>query len=54
MIDESANIKRLREELFTKRKYDIYSRPVKDHTKPVNISIWIRILKVIDLVIILH
>jgi hypothetical protein len=39
MIDESANIKRLREELFTKRKYDIYSCPVKDHIKPVNINI---------------
>jgi hypothetical protein len=54
MIDESANIKRLREELFTKRQYDIYSRPVKNHTKPLNISIWIRVLKVIDLVNNLH
>ncbi|CAG2111890.1 unnamed protein product [Medioppia subpectinata] len=49
MINESEPVKSLRNELFVKRKYDKYSLPVNDHNQAVNVSIWIRILKIVDL-----
>ncbi|CAG2114227.1 unnamed protein product [Medioppia subpectinata] len=49
MINESESVKSLRNELFVKRKYDKNSLPVNDHNQAVNVSIWIRILKIVDL-----